>query len=142
VTDATDAFATAADEGWATAAAVATARPTEITAAGLPRRRPMAHHIPGSIPPPRATTRTTTRPARAAGGRDAGTVRRNLAAYQRGLHEGRRRAAPPTDTPPHAPTTTPSDHPRQNPREEPRQDPGEHLDQDPGGHLDGSEANR
>ncbi|MGF1651812.1 MAG: ATP-binding protein, partial [Actinomycetales bacterium] len=84
---ATDAFATAADEGWRTAAAVSGSHPRETTAAGLPRRRPMAHHIPGSAGP------DLGEPVRR--GRDAVSVRRHLTAYQNGLHEGRRRAGSP-----------------------------------------------
>jgi len=94
-----DRFAGAADEGWRAVAAVARARPTGTTAAGLPRRRPMALRVPGSVAP--APDETARR------GRDAASVRRHLTAYQRGLQEGRRRAGTPPggvpDGAPHVP---------------------------------------
>ncbi|MGF1647975.1 MAG: hypothetical protein ACFCVF_13785 [Kineosporiaceae bacterium] len=64
------------------------------TAAGLPRRRPMAHHVPG------ADDRWRT-----GRGRDAGAVRRTLTAYQQGLHRRRRRAGSSLDSAPHPQTT-------------------------------------
>jgi signal transduction histidine kinase len=75
------AFASAADEGWQAAAAAGAAQPAEVTAAGLPRRRPMAQLVPGSAP----SAAPSRRP------RDADAVRGRLANYQRGLQSGRTR---------------------------------------------------
>ncbi|MGF1662090.1 MAG: hypothetical protein ACFCVG_06415 [Kineosporiaceae bacterium] len=93
------AFASAADEGWQAAAAAEAGQPAELTAAGLPRRRPMAQLVPGSAPQGTATAAPARRP------RDADAVRGRLANYQRGLQSGRNRirtaadgSGPPSDT--------------------------------------------
>ncbi|MCO1653591.1 sensor histidine kinase [Pseudonocardia humida] len=76
-------FATAADQGWRAAEAVrGQSAPPEVTAAGLPRRTPLARLVPGSA----ATTDTT---APVAQRRDAEAVRGRLASYQRGVRSGR-----------------------------------------------------
>ena len=76
-------FATAADQGWRAVEAVrGQDAPPEVTAAGLPRRTPLARLVPGSA----ATTGTTGPvPPR----RDAEAVRGRLASYQRGVRSGR-----------------------------------------------------
>jgi signal transduction histidine kinase len=88
------AFATAADEGWRAAAAVEEEEEeaAEVTAAGLPKRRPMAHLLPGSAP-------TTPESAEAVRRRDADSVRGRLSSYQRGLQSGRSRVREAGDEP-------------------------------------------
>lgn len=77
----TRAFVTAADEGWRASAAVE-AQP-EMTAAGLPKRRPHARLVPGSAVP--------AGPAVAAPqARDAEKIRDLLASHQHGVRQGRR----------------------------------------------------
>jgi len=71
-----------ADPGWH--AAEALARPTggEVTSAGLPRRRPRAHLVPGAA--------DASEPAGAdAPARSAEAIRGRLASHQRGVREGR-----------------------------------------------------
>jgi hypothetical protein len=87
-----DGWQTAADTGWQAAAAAAEPAVAEKTANGLPKRRPMAHLVPGSV----ETDRTS---APAVEYRDAQAVGATLAAYGRGLARSR--------TGPHIrPTTT------------------------------------
>jgi signal transduction histidine kinase len=75
-------FASLADEGWRAANGAAAERPDEVTAAGLPKRRPRARLVPGSAgsavlaPPP-------------ASARSAETIRGRLASYQQGVRQGR-----------------------------------------------------
>lgn len=78
------AFATTADEGWRAAddAEPTTARPDELTAAGLPKRRPRARLIPGSAGS--AVLAPPVSPAR-----NAESVRGRLASYQQGVRQGR-----------------------------------------------------
>ncbi|QJY46191.1 nitrate- and nitrite sensing domain-containing protein [Pseudonocardia broussonetiae] len=77
-------FSSAADEGWraANSAAPATDRPDEITAAGLPKRRPRARLVPGSAGS--AVLAPPVSPARS-----AESVRGRLASYQQGVRQGR-----------------------------------------------------
>jgi len=70
-----------ADEGWRAASAV-TQREDELTAAGLPKRRPRARLVPGSagssvMAAPAGTTRS------------AESIRGRLASYQQGVRQGR-----------------------------------------------------
>lgn len=76
------AFATAADEGWRAASGAAAERPDELTAAGLPKRRPRARLVPGS-----AGSAVLAAPASPA--RSAESVRGRLASYQQGVRQGR-----------------------------------------------------
>jgi hypothetical protein len=73
-----------ADDGWRAAGEVAgdvaATAPGEVTLAGLPRRQPKAHLLPGSV----AVT-----PAEPGRGRDAGAMRDRLSSFQRGVREGR-----------------------------------------------------
>ncbi len=77
-------FASAADEGWRAADKVApsTDRPDELTAAGLPKRRPRARLVPGSAGS--AVLAPPVSPARS-----AESVRGRLASYQQGVRQGR-----------------------------------------------------
>jgi hypothetical protein len=74
-------FASMADEGWRAASAVEE-REDELTAAGLPKRRPRARLVPGSagssvLAPPAGSTRS------------AESIRGRLASYQQGVRQGR-----------------------------------------------------
>jgi hypothetical protein len=73
---------TAADEGWEAAEEALTPTPSAFTPAGLPRRKPRAQLVPGSV----ATKGT---PAMAGAGVDAGVVRDRLNSFQRGVRQGR-----------------------------------------------------
>jgi signal transduction histidine kinase len=77
-------FSSAADEGWRAAnnVAPATDRPDEVTAAGLPKRRPRARLVPGSAGS--AVLAPPVSPARS-----AESVRGRLASYQQGVRQGR-----------------------------------------------------
>jgi hypothetical protein len=75
-------FASAADEGWRAASGVVAERADELTAAGLPKRRPRARLVPGSagsavLAPPTGTARS------------AESIRGRLASYQQGVRQGR-----------------------------------------------------
>jgi hypothetical protein len=76
------AFATAADEGWRAASGAAAERPDELTAAGLPKRRPRARLVPGS-----AGSAVLAAPASPT--RSAESIRGRLASYQQGVRQGR-----------------------------------------------------
>jgi hypothetical protein len=76
------AFASAADEGWRAANGVAAERPDELTAAGLPKRRPRARLVPGS-----AGSAVLAAPASPT--RSAESIRGRLASYQQGVRQGR-----------------------------------------------------
>lgn len=77
-------FASAADDGWRAASGMESERPDELTAAGLPKRRPRARLIPGS-----AGSAVLAPPAISA--RSAETIRGRLASYQQGVRQGRAR---------------------------------------------------
>jgi hypothetical protein len=77
-----ESFATAADEGWAAASGAAAERPDELTAAGLPKRRPRARLVPGSAGS--AVLAATAPPTRS-----AENIRGRLASYQQGVRQGR-----------------------------------------------------
>ncbi|WP_345606121.1 sensor histidine kinase [Pseudonocardia adelaidensis] len=74
-------FASMADEGWRAASAV-TQREDELTAAGLPKRRPRARLVPGS-----AGSSVLAAPAGST--RSAESIRGRLASYQQGVRQGR-----------------------------------------------------
>jgi Histidine kinase-, DNA gyrase B-, and HSP90-like ATPase len=76
------AFATVADEGWRAASGAAAERPDELTAAGLPKRRPRARLVPGS-----AGSAVLAAPASPT--RSAESIRGRLASYQQGVRQGR-----------------------------------------------------
>ena len=93
-------FSTAADEGWLAASDAEAERPDELTAAGLPKRRPRARLIPGSA------GSAVLAPAVTAA-RSAESIRGRLASYQQGVRQGREtrlrglgsdQPAPPADT--------------------------------------------
>jgi hypothetical protein len=76
------AFASVADEGWRAASGAAAERPDELTAAGLPKRRPRARLVPGS-----AGSAVLAAPASST--RSAESIRGRLASYQQGVRQGR-----------------------------------------------------
>ncbi|HEY4018733.1 MAG TPA: HAMP domain-containing sensor histidine kinase, partial [Pseudonocardiaceae bacterium] len=75
---------TVADEGWEAAEDALSPTPSAFTPAGLPRRKPRAQLVPGSVA-------TKGRPAMA--GVDAGAVRDRLNSFQRGVRQGRNGSA-------------------------------------------------
>ena len=75
-------FSTEADEGWLAASGAVADRPDELTAAGLPKRRPRARLIPGSA------GSAVLAPAVTAA-RSAESIRGRLASYQQGVRQGR-----------------------------------------------------
>ena len=75
-------FATIADEGWRAASGATAERPDELTAAGLPKRRPRARLVPGSAG-------SAVLAAQASPTRSAESVRGRLASYQQGVRQGR-----------------------------------------------------
>lgn len=80
--DQTSGFASVADEGWRVASGMEQERAEELTAAGLPKRRPRARLVPGSagsavLAPPVTSVRS------------AETIRGRLASYQQGVRQGR-----------------------------------------------------
>lgn len=76
---AADGWRTVADEGWRAASDAAEADVQETTAAGLPKRRPMAQLVPGGVEKgPAAGQR-----------RSPEAVRGLLSAYHRGVQRGR-----------------------------------------------------
>jgi signal transduction histidine kinase len=75
-------FASVADEGWRAASGAAADRPDELTAAGLPKRRPRARLVPGSAG-------SAVLAATAGSSRSAETTRARLTSYQQGVRQGR-----------------------------------------------------
>lgn len=75
----------AADEGWRTADAVRASADYEVTSAGLPRRRPQAHLVPGTA----GSSRAEPPPSPDGLIRSPTEVRIRLSSYQQGLHRGR-----------------------------------------------------
>jgi hypothetical protein len=76
-----DGWSSSADEGWRAADEVADAASVGHTKAGLPRRRPKEHLLPGSAGPVNGHVSATPR--------DAGVMRDRLSSFQRGAREGR-----------------------------------------------------
>ncbi|OZM82623.1 nitrate- and nitrite sensing domain-containing protein [Pseudonocardia sp. MH-G8] len=75
-------FASTADEGWRAADGAVSEQPDEVTAAGLPKRRPRARLVPGS-----AGSAVLAPPATPS--RSAENIRGRLASYQQGVRQGR-----------------------------------------------------
>ncbi|HYS35148.1 MAG TPA: ATP-binding protein, partial [Pseudonocardiaceae bacterium] len=82
VTETLDAstWASSADQGWRAVDAVAETA-LEVTAAGLPRRQPNAHLLPGSV----VVTNGSAGPQ----SRDADALRDRMNSFQRGVRQGR-----------------------------------------------------
>ncbi len=73
----------AADDGWRAAQALATPASAEVTAAGLPRRKPRALLVPGAAGAAEQVAPTS------APLRSAELIRGRLSSYQQGVREGR-----------------------------------------------------
>lgn len=83
-------FGSAADEGWQAAEQLLTPVDGGTTSAGLPRRRPRAHLVPGATSRPTVDAGSvSSRPNNVTPLRDAERVRGNLSSYQRGTRRGR-----------------------------------------------------
>jgi len=78
-----DGWESDADAGWRAADAASTPIPEEVTAAGLPKRRPGAFLVPGSVGP------AVVAPPSATGARSPDSVRDRMSSFQRGLSLGR-----------------------------------------------------
>ncbi|MBA3367263.1 MAG: sensor histidine kinase [Geodermatophilaceae bacterium] len=87
--DAPPDFGSSADEGWQAADQLRTPVDAGTTAAGLPRRRPRAHLVPGGAARPPVETVAAGRSNNVTLLRDAERVRGNLSSYQRGTRRGR-----------------------------------------------------
>ncbi|MGI8721341.1 MAG: sensor histidine kinase [Geodermatophilaceae bacterium] len=87
--DRTPDFGSSADQGWQAADQLRTPVDAGTTAAGLPRRRPRAHLVPGGTARPAAETVAAGRMNNVTRLRDAERVRGNLSSYQRGTRRGR-----------------------------------------------------
>ncbi len=80
-----DGWESEADAGWQAAKAASEPIADELTAAGLPKRRPQAFLVPGSV----ASVATLNEPMAAAVMRNADVVRGRMSSYQQGLTRGR-----------------------------------------------------
>nr|WP_218888460.1 sensor histidine kinase [Saccharopolyspora hordei] len=80
-----NAWSFAADKAREAAEAAANPQPSEFTKAGLPRRTPKAHLVPGSVASSEPTSTGTFQ-------RDADRLRGRLADFQSGVSRGRHRA--------------------------------------------------
>jgi signal transduction histidine kinase len=78
-------WASDADAGWDAAEAASEPVIDELTAAGLPKRRPQAFLVPGSAGPGSVTNGLPTQPS----ARHASAVRDRMSSFQRGLTMGR-----------------------------------------------------
>ena len=74
------------DEGWQAAESLLSQAPDAQTQAGLPKRVPKAHLIPGSAAPKSSTGASTRAPAAP---RSADSVRGRMSSYQQGVRRGR-----------------------------------------------------
>ncbi|MGH4025307.1 MAG: hypothetical protein ACRDRV_12095 [Pseudonocardiaceae bacterium] len=75
----------AADDGWRAANALRASTDYEVTSAGLPRRQPQAHLVPGAA----GSSQVEFPPSSDGLIRSPTEVRIRLSNYQRGLHRGR-----------------------------------------------------
>jgi signal transduction histidine kinase len=71
------------DEGWQAAESLLSQAPDAQTQAGLPKRVPKAHLIPGSAAPKTPATRAPAAP------RSADSIRGRMSSYQQGVRRGR-----------------------------------------------------
>jgi len=92
VVDEDEGWESEADVGWRAAEAASEPTADEVTAAGLPKRRPQAFLVPGSAAPKGMTNGQSAPPA----ARDAYAIRGRMSSFQRGLDLGRH--ARPTKT--------------------------------------------
>jgi signal transduction histidine kinase len=95
---ATEGWRTAADDGWRAASSAAEAVVQETTAAGLPKRRPMAQLVPGGV----------EREPTSAQHRSPEAVRGLLSAYHRGVQRGREQSTDQDTAPSSGSPSTPA----------------------------------
>ncbi|WP_189054956.1 sensor histidine kinase [Longimycelium tulufanense] len=91
------------DEGWAKAKELLTPKSDGVTSAGLPKRVPKAHLVPGSAAP--RQQQQPSKPLLPTPPRSADMVRGRLSSFQQGLRRGRHRL---DDRPPADETPNPS----------------------------------
>lgn len=89
VPPAQDDWVSEADEGWQAAEVASEPVPETVTASGLPKRRPGAFLVPGSV----GATMASEAPA-SSSARDAETIRGRVSDFQRGLTLGRHTRPP------------------------------------------------
>ena len=105
-----DGWESEADAGWQAAKAASEPTAEELTAAGLPKRRPQAFLVPGSvgsgvtIDEPGSAPKPTPTPTSNPVTRDADAIRGRMASYQQGLARGRH--AGPATAPDELPTSS------------------------------------
>ncbi len=101
-----DGWESEADAGWQAAKVASEPTAEELTAAGLPKRRPQAFLVPGSVGPGPAIDEpgTAPTPAPTPVTRDADALRGRMASYQQGLARGRH--AGPATAPDELPTSS------------------------------------
>ncbi|MGH3761806.1 nitrate- and nitrite sensing domain-containing protein [Actinophytocola sp.] len=86
---ATSGWTSPGDDGWLAAQALLEATPESQTTAGLPRRVPKAHLVPGSAAPRHAATAAETPAAPPLPPRSAEAVRGRMSSFQQGVRRGR-----------------------------------------------------
>jgi signal transduction histidine kinase len=79
----------AGDDGWLAAQALLDTSPDSETTAGLPKRVPKAHLVPGSAAPRHAATAAETPAAPPLPPRSADAVRGRMSSFQQGVRRGR-----------------------------------------------------
>lgn len=90
-----DVWRSAADEGWNKAQSLLEPKGEEITTAGLPKRKPNAYLMPGSVgstsepAPPSFADTTSSRPGQSAVSRSATAARERMVSFQKGYRSGR-----------------------------------------------------
>ena len=87
--EATPGWSSPGDEGWQAAQALLETAPDSETTAGLPKRVPKAHLLPGSAAPRHATAAAETAAAPPLPPRSADAVRNRMSSYQQGVQRGR-----------------------------------------------------
>jgi len=85
----TSVWSSPGDEGWQAAQALMETAPESETTAGLPKRVPKAHLLPGSAAPRHAAAAAETTVAPPLPPRSAEAVRSRMASYQQGVRRGR-----------------------------------------------------
>jgi hypothetical protein len=94
----TEGWQTAADDGWRAASSAAEAVVQETTAAGLPKRQPMAQLVPGGVEREQASAQH----------RSPDAVRGLLSAYHRGVQRGREQTTDQDGDPSNGSPSTPA----------------------------------
>jgi signal transduction histidine kinase len=87
--ESTQAWTSPGDDGWLAARALLDSTPETQTTAGLPKRVPKAHLVPGSAAPRHAATAAETPAAPPLPPRSADAVRGRMSSFQEGVRRGR-----------------------------------------------------